>query len=72
MSGKNKDLIPSMATKDGDSETDRQGIADIFADFYEQLYRRCAENNVPADAQSLSAQEHAQRHAHHGIPQFTK
>ena len=57
-----------MATKDGDSETDRQGIADIYADFYEQLYRRCAETNSPADAQPHREQEDA----HRGIPHFTK
>eukprot|EP00959_Pyramimonas_sp_CCMP1952_P359766 7532976-Pyramimonas_sp.AAC.1 len=60
-----------MATNDGDSETDRQGIADIFADFYKQLYRRCAETDEPTDAQPHGAHNNARHHAHHGIPQFT-
>ena len=32
-------LIPSMTTTDGTTTTDRQDIADVFATFYEELYR---------------------------------
>ena len=38
-SAKHKDLILTMTPVDGTAEHSRQGIADIFADFYEELYK---------------------------------
>ena len=32
-------LIPSMTTREGTTTTDRQSIADVFATFYEDLYK---------------------------------
>eukprot|EP00959_Pyramimonas_sp_CCMP1952_P257657 5383963-Pyramimonas_sp.AAC.1 len=34
-----------MTGQDGNDETDRQSIADIFATFHEQLYRQTDSNN---------------------------
>lgn len=39
-SRKAQELITAMASPTGHEETDRQSIADIFATFYEDLYRR--------------------------------
>ena len=38
--GRGKDLIASMSTFSGATVTNRQSIADVFADFYSQLYQR--------------------------------
>ena len=51
-SRKDKQLIASMTKADGTFETNRQNIADIFADFYEQLYAR----------QKTSASKHDNHH----------
>ena len=39
-SRRNKDMITSVSTTTGKTETDRQSIANIFATFCEDLYRR--------------------------------
>eukprot|EP00959_Pyramimonas_sp_CCMP1952_P233597 4882061-Pyramimonas_sp.AAC.1 len=63
-SSKKKDLIHSMTTVDGKNETDRKGIADVFADFYEDLFRR----STNADR---TTNDEATDTAHQAIPPFT-
>ena len=46
-SRKHKDMIASMLDRTGQAVTDRQGIADIFATFYEQLYAKRTPPNTP-------------------------
>ena len=41
-----KVLIVKMVNKDGETENDRMGIANIFADFYEQLYTSRRESHI--------------------------
>ena len=48
---KKRKLIVQMVDRDGNCQTDRKAIADIFADFYEQLYS-CAQQ----EATEVSAQ----------------
>eukprot|EP00973_Karenia_brevis_P062397 8678476-Karenia_brevis.AAC.1 len=38
-----------MTTRDGDTASDRQSIADIFAAFYEELYKRRPPHNMAMD-----------------------
>ena len=40
-----KDLIPSMTSADGQTQHNRQSIADVFATFYEQLYKDSDKHN---------------------------
>ena len=46
---KGKSLIPKMFNSKGQPCTDRQDIADIFAEFYQQLYAKREENKEGVD-----------------------
>ena len=45
---KHKEMIPAMRTANGNTETGRQSIADVFADFYAELYatRKTTDNHI--------------------------
>eukprot|EP00959_Pyramimonas_sp_CCMP1952_P188798 3948777-Pyramimonas_sp.AAC.1 len=60
-----------MTTAKGSDETDRQGIADVFADFYEKLYRRPESTNLPTPNSSPDAQEESAKRPRQSIPPFT-
>ena len=52
-------LIPSMTTSTGTSTTDRQSIADVFAAFYEELYRIRQDDATSTDTTStINADSH--------------
>ena len=71
-SSKKKDLIPAMTTADGVHETDRHGIADVFADFYEKLYRCPPEAHSPAQESATShTNNNTTTHMLQSIPPFT-
>ena len=53
-SSKKKDLIPAITMADSVNETDRHGIADVHADFYEKLYRCPPEVNLPTQENAAS------------------
>ena len=61
---KGRDLIPSMTSREGTTTTDRQSIADIFATFYEDLYRCRSADDDPNNNADY------QRHLHN-IPLFS-
>eukprot|EP00959_Pyramimonas_sp_CCMP1952_P047522 991795-Pyramimonas_sp.AAC.1 len=53
---KRKDLIASMTTATGTEATVRQSIADIFAAFYEQLYKDPKGNRVSNETTAATPQ----------------
>ena len=59
-----RELIPSMTASDGTTTTDRQSIADVFATFYEELYRR-----RPTHDEANPTDDH--RHQPQEIPPFS-
>ena len=50
-------LIPSMTTHEGKTTTDRQSIADVFATFYEDLYRCRTTDDTTADATTQNSDQ---------------
>ena len=69
-SQRKKDHTPSMINKDGQAEHERQSIADVFATFYEQLYkdtdRNTNDNNhdPPNNTQQRHSNDNDERDHH--------
>eukprot|EP00959_Pyramimonas_sp_CCMP1952_P177527 3711020-Pyramimonas_sp.AAC.1 len=62
-----------MTGRDGNDVTDRQSIADIFATFYEQLYRRNVSHNERATRDTDTPRRNADTDvAHDPIPPFAQ
>ena len=59
-------LIPSMTTSTNTTTTDRQSIADVFATFYEELYRR-----RPQESDANTITNTIDNNAHDDIPPFS-
>ena len=81
-SRKNKDMITSMSTTTGTTETDRQSIANIFATFYEDLYKRrepqdrnnntnCSDAVTPDPTNNDTHQNDNKNNPADGIPPFS-
>ena len=68
---KRRILIPKIRNKDGEAEKTRQGIANVFAKFYEELYRGEDEQDDECKYTHID-QENADSWQNGTIPEFTK
>ena len=67
---KKRILIPKVKNKDGEAEKTRQGITNVFANFYEDLYKG-EEKHEDEDMKSCTEQENAEPSQSETIPEFT-
>ena len=65
-------LIPKIRNKDGEAEKTRQGIANVFAKFYEELYK--GEDGQEDEDMKYTHidQENADSSQNETIPEFKK
>ena len=68
---KRRILIPKIRNKDGEAEKTRQGIANVFAQFHEELYKG-GDGHEVEDKYSHTEQENADSSQNETIPEFTK
>ena len=68
---KRRILIPRIKNKDGEAEKSRQGIANVFAKFHEDLYKG-EDGQDDEDKYSHIDQENAESSQDETIPEFTK
>ena len=68
---KKRILIPKVKNKDGEAVKTRQGIANVFAKFYEDLYEG-EEGHTEEDMDSLTADDKSVPSQHSSIPVLTK
>ena len=68
---KRRILIPKIRNKDGEAEKTRQGIANVFAEFYEELYKGEDEQDDESKYTHID-QENADSCQNGTIPEFTK
>ena len=67
---KKRILIPRVKNKDGEAEKTRQGFANVFEKFYEDLYKG-EEEHEDEDMKSCTEQENAEPSQSETIPEFT-
>ena len=68
---KRRILIPKIRNKDGEAKKTRQGIANVFAKFYEELYKGEDEQDDESKYAHID-QENADSSQEETIPEFTK
>ena len=68
---KRRILIPKIRNKEGEAEKTRQGIANVFAKFYEELYKGEDEKDDESKYVHID-QENADSSQEETIPEFTK
>ena len=68
---KKRILIPKVKNKEGETIKTRQGIANVFAKFYEDLYEG-EEDDTGKGSDSRSEEEEKDPGQHNSIPEFTK
>ena len=68
---KRRILIPKIRNKDGEAEKTRQGIANVFAKFHEELYKGEDEQDDESKHAHID-QENADSSQNETIPEFTK
>ena len=68
---KRRILIPKIRNTDGEAEKTRQGIANVFAKFYEELFRG-EDGQDDEDKYTHIDQENADSSQNETIPEFKK
>ena len=68
---KTRILIPKVKNKEGEAVKTRQGIANVFAKFYEDLYEG-EEGYIEEDMDSRTDDDKTDPSQHNSIPEFTK